>query len=348
MSARADQTPRDFFEEFQAGAIAPVYLFVGTESLLIDRGIRLLKEEFLRRPMADLNLVVTGVKDQPLGTLIDTCMTAPAFSPRRLIIVRDALPPLKDAEAAWTRYVADPAPTTTLVLAGDKIDGRSKLLTAARETGRVVRFMPPEPRELAAWALKEAKRAGLALESAAATQLVELIGPNLSLLAGEIEKLRLLVGPKGRATAADVDALAADVKTSGVFDLVRAIEQRDAPSVLFHWKKLSGGRSGVPFAVGVLASQFRQIWQARVMLDHGAREDEIGAGLGKSGWALKKTLEQARRWRREDLETTSERLLEVDIASKSTRVPAEIHMDALLLELATPKAGSGRSAGRPR
>ena len=334
MTKAADLTPRDVYTRLKAGDIAPLYLFVGPERLLVDRVVVQLKQQVLTGAFAEMNFLALTAKDKPIGEVLDACLTAPAFAERRLVILSDLLPAKKKSdEEALLAYATDPNPTTTLVVTGEKIDGRSKLLTTVRKTGIVVRFDAMDAREVPAWITKEARRIGITVNRGAATLLTELVGTDLGLLAQELEKLRLLVGAKGTVKESDVESMTADVKISSIFDLIRAIERRDASEALDHWKRVVAGKGTVPYAISMLAGQFRLIWQARVLLDEGAHPTSLGGPLKRHGWVLKKVTEQARAWNRADLERVGQRLLEVDILSKSARVPANVHMDALILDL---------------
>ncbi|MCW5556420.1 MAG: DNA polymerase III subunit delta [Verrucomicrobiae bacterium] len=81
-------------------------------------------------------------------------------------------------------------------------------------------------------AVRQFKAAGKRIEPDALTELVGRVGPNLRLLANEVEKLVVHAGERPEVTRADVDLLTPLQKLAAGFALGDAVGRRDLPKAL--------------------------------------------------------------------------------------------------------------------
>jgi DNA polymerase-3 subunit delta len=103
-------------------------------------------------------------------------------------------------------YAQNPVSSTCLVLMATKIDGRRKLMTAARKGGWLVACEPLARGALPPFILREARTRGHAIDPQIADLLAEIAGPELASVVDALERLSLYVGEKQPLTE---DAIAA-------------------------------------------------------------------------------------------------------------------------------------------
>ncbi|MFN3681389.1 MAG: DNA polymerase III subunit delta [Nitrospira sp.] len=259
-------------------APAPVYLAVGEEDLLRDQVVAVFKAALLGEG-GDFNYDLF-YGDEATGADIRNCASElPAFAARRLVVVKAAEKlPAKETEVLLD-YLSQPVETTTLVFVSAKLDGRLKFAQALTRQAVLIDCSPLKDWQLDGWIAKEAERLGLRLDQQAQQALKDFAGSSLQGLRRELEKLAAYTLASRVATAADVEALRGIEPGESIFDLTRAIADRQrgrALSILA--RNLEAGEA--PLALlGALAWQYRRIWKAKELLAGGGREGEVAKVL---------------------------------------------------------------------
>ena len=109
--------------------------------------------------------------------------------------------------------------TTELVLVDPKLDKRSSLYKLLKKQTDFRDFTALDEAQLARWLCNEARAAGAELSLADARYLIERVGRNQQLLAGELEKLRLY---DPAITRASIELLTDMAPQSTIFALIEA------------------------------------------------------------------------------------------------------------------------------
>jgi DNA polymerase III delta subunit len=111
---------------------------------------------------------------------------------------------------------------------------------------------------------------------------VELVGDDLTHLRGELEKAALAGGAENRRIGtAQVRAVVGETRARHVFELTRALVDRDRGAALTLMGSLLGAGEE-PFALlGMLSREARAIWRAADGLCAGVPEAEVARGLGR-------------------------------------------------------------------
>jgi DNA polymerase-3 subunit delta len=189
------------------------------------------------------------------------------------------------------------------------------------------------------------KASGLTITSDAREMLVARMGADRVMSRGEIEKLALYVGAGNEATIEDAKALVGDSADIGLDDLVDATAGGDAVAVARAYDKLTA--EGLP-AIAILRAAQRHFVRLHLcagMIAAGQDADSAMMRLRPPVfWKQKDAFRgQLRRWPVDRLTQALERLLDAEIACKSTGSAADTLASRCLFELS--QAGSAR-AGR--
>jgi DNA polymerase III subunit delta len=317
----------------------------------------------------DHNQAIFDGADSDLPTIRNTADTLPFLSERRLVVVR-GLPkrrravggggesesetedrstrpaPAKKSPAGGSdarmfveglaEYAARlPESTDLVVLVDEPLDPEHPLMQAARTYGRAQSFAEPKGTRLEAWLTERTHARGAQLASGVARQLVEAVGENPRLLAGEIEKLATYVGPGGTIRAEDVHALTPSIRELRAFDLTDALLRRDRPGALAVLHELLDQGSAALQLVGLVAYQTRTLLQVKSLADRGLRPTQIAQAAGIAPFVAEKSLATVRRFSSSELEAAHRALLDVDIALKRSRITPEMALDLLVLGFET-------------
>jgi DNA polymerase-3 subunit delta len=333
----------DLLAAIARGRLDPVYLLHGPERFLLDRCVQALRAAVLEGGAAGLNLDAFELRESGLATALTAARTLPMFAKRRLVIGRGIDQLKADELEPLAPYVADPNPSTCLVLVGDKIDGRLKAFQALKKAGFIHEFPRLRDRELPDWIRGEARRRNIAIDADAAGALAEAGGADLGRLAQALEQLEIYVGSGQRIGRAHVEELIAETRERGVFELTRAIGEGDVPHALALLANMLRNREPPLRIQFMLARQLRQIWRAKEVAATGASRNDIAAAVGLPPFFLDDVLVPARRMSEAALRRSFQRLYAADKALKSSRIDGDVMIARLVKDLAADAAGSASS-----
>ena len=139
---------------------------------------------------------------------------------------------------ALAAYARDPnTATALLLLAEDSLaasrDRREHWLLGAIPAAAVVSLATRDARGAEAWLRQRAAAEGLTVSDEAARLLVQWVGEDGATLLGEARKAALAGGHDNRAVGVkEVTAVVGEHRLSGVFDLTRAVQRREAGTAL--------------------------------------------------------------------------------------------------------------------
>lgn len=326
---------QDVFAAIASGELDPVYCLHGPERYLVDRCLGALKAAALG-PSAGhgLNHDVFELRESGLTAALTAAQTLPMFAKRRLVVGR-GIDLLKGEDLeGLAEYAADPNPSTCLVLTGEKIDGRLKPFGVMRKAGYLHEFPRLRDRELPAWIAREASARKIALDPDGAQALAESAGPDLGRIAQALEQLSLYVGPTGRIRRADVEALIAETRERGVFELTKAIGDGNATAALTLLANMLANREPPLRIQFMLVRQLRQIWRAKELAAQGTPRMEIAGAVGIAPFFLDDVLAPARRMSEVALERSFRRLYLSDRTLKSSRIDPDLYITRLVRQLA--------------
>ncbi len=309
--------------------------------------------------LATSTSVLQGQSVTP-AELMATCDTIPFLAPCRLVIVEGLLGRFekqgkaprsrKSANDGWSSladYAKRMPGSTILVLLEGKLSRANPLLKQLAPLAEVRKFSPLSGYELVHWIQRRVERRGGTMAREGAEFLAALIGSNLWILSSEIEKL--CVYALGRPIdKEDVELLVASARVPSVFAMIDAILDGNVSAATRLLHSLEDEGAAPPYLLYMITRQFRLVLQARDMLQRKRRPAEIGPALGIfNEFALKKTMEQARKHQPARLQAIYHRLLDTDIAIKTGRFRGdrgELALDLLVsdlcLEASEEKRGS--------
>ncbi|MBV9945924.1 MAG: DNA polymerase III subunit delta [Myxococcales bacterium] len=354
-------TPAQAVAQAKKGALLPVYLVIGEERLVRDEVISELRQASLAGGVAAFNEDRFTAGEGSVDAVIAAARTVPMMARRRFVLVRSierwdsaasaAAPETSrgstrhreraegsDAAVApldrLAEYAAAPVESTCLVVAGSKLDGRRKLVAAARKQGFWVGCDPLDDRALPAWIVERCAAKGHTIAREVADLLAAVAGPQLSSVDDAIERLSLYVG---RGAAIDEDAVSeciARVRTADTWALVDAVGARDLASALRTLSDAYDPRErGLPL-LGALAWSIRQLARFQAERAAGASADEAARQAGVyNGYRARELANKARTIRVRDVERWMLVLAEADLALKGSRRSADQILEEMLTRL---------------
>ena len=270
-----------------------------------------------------------------IGDVLAELATRPFLTPRRVILIRDADAFVTAHREILERYLTRPATTGTLILECRSFPRTTRLAKAVPTVGgRLIECKKLSGRALFDFVLAEGQRRGKRLDRAAATRLIDLIGPDAGRLAAEVEKLALYAADRPDVHERDVVELVGQSREEKVFAVLDAAASGDAAPALRLWRQVLATDPEAPYkALGGVAWKLRQWLNAHQMLDAGLSTAEIAPKV--MAWGREQQLEAAlRRLPAHSLRQFLAALADLDSQAKSGTRSIETGIERLLVQLA--------------
>jgi DNA polymerase-3 subunit delta len=342
-----------------------IYLLHGPDELLRSERLATIRAALGEPELADLSTSWLDGRKTPVAEVAYHCDVVPFLTPRRLVIVSGLLAQLKRRQQAGKKkgepaaegesgkgpakadaerdtllsYLPALPDSTDLVLVEAEAVPRNerpyKELARLAEAGRaeIVPCEAPEERDLPEWVLRRVKHKGGIIEREAAFDLATSIGRNLRLLDNELDKLITYRGGAGSIRREDVRLLVSYTQEANIFDMVDAIGQQDGPKAVRLLRELERDGAAPLYLLSMIVRQFRILVQVADQMDLGLGKEEIAKIIGLHPFPTQKAMQQCRHWRMSDLEGAYDRLLETDVAIKTGKLPDDLALDLLVVEL---------------
>lgn len=361
----ANLTGMDAFsliQETKAGKLRPVYLLHGKETFLRDRAFAAIRRQAVPAELEALNVSVFDGVDAPLETALELAQTMPFLAPHRVVVVKDSpllvarrgkavqgkteqgtgqsaegereAPPDNGAEAALLRYLEHPSSTGVLVfLAGEGVDRRRRAYKALAASHTVVECPPLRDQEMVMWLRDRSRELGKSLELRAAQELVQRIPSDLALADNELAKLVAHAGDGPSIGVADVNQVVAGVPESNIFELMGHISSKRRAQALALLEQMLREGEPAPRLLFMIARQIRLLITVKVLAEQGQGPKSMEQRLHLFPSAIRSLLEAARGFTRGELVAALGKVLEADMAVKTSQGDPGLVLELLLVEL---------------
>jgi len=284
---------------FRSRNFAPLYLLHGEERWFIDRLQEILLETALEPHEKDFNLDILYGNETDVRSALTACQAYPMMAERRVVIIRD-FDRMKD-NSLFKGLAEKPNPSCVvfLVCAGKPNMSRHPY-RAIKSGGQAVEFKALFPSQVPRWIETLAKERGFALEARAIQMLAEYVGSSLASVGAELDKLATYVGDREVITAEDVVQASGQTRDYNVFELQRAIGQRQIDRALHITERLlqqSSNPTGEShMIVSILTAFFIKLWQLTALQAGRIPEKEMAKAIGVSPHFLRDYLSCLRRF----------------------------------------------------
>ena len=315
------------------GSLEPVYVLVGTERLLIERAVHAVRGAVDSMGAPGFNVEVFDGKGLDAARVVSAAQTLPMMADMRLVLLRhvDAMTPTEQTNLA--EYLDDPSDSTCLVLTATKLDGRAKLVKAAKKKGYLVEAKPLRGRELREFIRAEAAAREHNIAPQAIEALLDAVGDDLAAIDDAMERLSLFVGASQRIDAEAVAKCVTRIRVESIWSLVDAIGLKDRRKGIAAAQSLLDDREPPLRLLAMVARQLRIVARMREALSEGLRPQEAAKRAGAPPFKAADLTESARRFTADSLGDAFALIAETDRALKGSKRPPDAILQAAVLEL---------------
>ncbi len=257
--------------------LAPLYVLVGDEYLLIQEAVDLIRLAAHERGVTERQVftVERGFKWEDLH-IADNARSL--FGDRKLIELRIPSSKLgREGTQAIQQYVSGLSPDNVTLITLPQLDWstrKSLWVSTLQKQAVYVEANPVNVAQLGGWIISRLSRQHQQTDRDAIRFLVERVEGNLLAAWQEIQKLGLLY-PEGVLTEEQVRNAVLDVARYNVFQISEAMLERNTARFIRMMEGLKGEGTPLPLLLWVFADEIRMLLYCRQALDAGISPSEV-------------------------------------------------------------------------
>ena len=214
--------------DIQAGKTKSIYFLMGEETYYIDIISDFIEKNVLAEDEKGFNQTVLYGRDVSIEDIISTAKRYPMMAEKQVVIVKEAQDLFKTIDRLES-YAENPMPSTVLVLCYKYkvLDKRKKLVKLLAKNGLVYESKKLYENQIGIWITRILQGKGYTIEPKANAMLVEFLGTDLSKINNELQKLQIILKKGSVISAQDIEVNIGFSKDFNVFELRKAIGQRN-------------------------------------------------------------------------------------------------------------------------
>ena len=317
----------EFKNKLANGEESLVYLFEGEDAYFRERGLFLLKNEFVSEP--EINCVVLP-SDVNVESLLTSLNGYPFMSAKRMTVLREFYPKQDMLKKGLKDYIETPNPQGLLVILNEKPCESIKKLSNVC----VVDCKKADIGLLVKWIKAECLRANVMVDAETARTLADFCLSDMTRIDVETKKLIAFVGDGGTLTIKDVESMVAKDTDHKTYEMTNYIAQKKFDLALdVIYDMLSKGETGQRILSSVY-NYFRRLLHASIS---GKTASQLASMLGISEYPAKKLIEQAKLFKVKSLKKAVDRLIDSDFKIKSGKADVDNEMWLTVFAIMTEK-----------
>jgi DNA polymerase-3 subunit delta len=317
-----------------------LYLFFGSDSFRSNEKLIELKNEFSKNSN-DLNSIISFDKNNfNLDRIFQAVSSIGLFTTKNLVIIKNCI------ESPISSAVAD---NLIVFLKKTKIQDfdlifyqtadirkNNKILNFVKKSGQIFEFLPLAGANLVSWIQKKGQQNGIEIPNDAAQEIAFFCGPNLWQQNNEIKKLtdyKIGVNSKEPVSKEEIQMLIEPQMAVNIFDFIDSIACKNIRQSTDVLNQLIVAGLAPLYLYSMIVYQFRNLIRAKILLDQNQNQYQIQKILKLHPYVAQKTIRAAQNFSLEKLKKIYAKLLDAEIALKTTQTDEKLILDLLVLGL---------------
>ena len=316
--------------DIKNGNIKPIYFLMGEEPYYIDKLSDYIEQNVLSEEEKGFNQTVLYGRDVTVEDIVSAAKRYPMMAERQVIIVKEAQDLIRTIDKLES-YADNPMPTTVLVICYKykTLDKRKKVTKILAKNGVVYESKKLYDNQVGDWIKRVLSGKKYAIEPKASAMLVDFLGTDLSKINNELEKLQIIL-PKGSTiTAKDIEENIGFSKDFNVFELRKAIGERNQLKAYTIAENFANNPKDNPMVVttSLVFGFFVQLLKYHGLKDKNPKN--VAAVIGVNPYFLKEYDLALKNYPMRKVSQVVAALREIDIKSKGVGASAMSNGDLL-------------------
>lgn len=332
--------------DIESNNIRNLYLFYGSETILIRDMVLKIKNKLIDPDFESLNFIKLDGSNLDYDALINACETLPFMNGRKVVVIEDCQFFKHSKNEKGSRkgdygnsdiagYLGRIPETTVLILvAGTEVDKRTRIYNAIKKNGDITEFGMLKDNELVSWIVNGFKRMGKKISPSDALHLTGRISGNLEDIQNEMNKLASYVGEGTTVTRQDIDTVVHKSLEMNIFQLVDSVSAKSPGSALIILNELLLDGEPIPVVLVMIARQYRLLLNSKLLLKKGYSRTEIAKKLALKPYIASKMIQLSNKYSEAQIECRLRKCLDADAAIKTGTMDQRTAVEMLIVDFA--------------
>ena len=325
--------------DIKSGNFKQAYLLYGDEAYLKQQYKHNLVKAL--NPDGDtMNFNHYEGKGVDVKQLIDLCETMPFFADRRVILLEDT-GFFKNKSEELADYMKELPDYLCMVFVESEVDKRNRMYKAVKACGTIAEFARQDEKTLMRWAAGILGKAGKKITQRDMELLLTKTGTDMGNLRMELEKLICYTEGRDVVTAEDIEEICTTQTTNRIFDMVRAVTEKNQKRALDLYYDLLTLKEPPMRILFLLAKQYRQLLQVKQFAEAGLAQQEMASKLGVPSFAVRNIASCARAYTISELEQAIKDFVDAEESVKTGRLEDKLSVELLIIKYSSKVSNSG-------
>lgn len=305
------------------------YLIEGNDYISVNNKI---SEIIKKNDFSNASISKYDLSEGLLDDALEDLNTYGLFSDKKIVIINnfDKMDPLLNNIEELLKYVENSSSLNLLFVVSDKYDDRKKIIKDLKKKMEFIKIST-DPVEFTKSCLE-----GYKIENGVINLLVNNTLGDVTRLYNECNKLKTYKINDKYISKDDVEELSFKKlgdSTEIMFQFSRALAEKDKKSALILYQELLNYKIEPLSIIGLLASQFRIMYQVKSLEEKNMRNDEIASSLKEKPYRITKTRELTRYYSKKEILDLMIKLEDIDLKIKTTSVDANTLVQLFILNI---------------
>ena len=325
--------------DIKSGNFKQAYLLYGDEAYLKQQYKHNLVKAL--NPDGDtMNFNHYEGKGVDVKQLIDLCETMPFFADRRVILLEDT-GFFKNKSEELADYMKELPDYLCMVFVESEVDKRNRMYKAVKACGTIAEFARQDEKTLMRWAAGILGKAGKKITQRDMELLLTKTGTDMGNLRMELEKLICYTEGRDVVTAEDIEEICTTQTTNRIFDMVRAVTEKNQKRALDLYYDLLTLKEPPMRILFLLAKQYRQLLQIKQFAEAGLAQQEMASKLGVPSFAVRNIASCARAYTISELEQAIKDFVDAEESVKTGRLEDKLSVELLIIKYSSKVSNAG-------
>lgn len=304
-----------------------VYLFRGSQLLLIDRAIEKVKEDFFLN-ISDLNSYTYDANSSTVDEIVENANTFSIFDEKKLVLVKNCDQFSNNEMKTLETYINSPNKNVCLILVSNDTK-KPNFKKGKNITIQNFDSIDEFPKKI----LEEAKRFNIKLTHKAANELYKMLGEDLKTINHELHKILQFFGTEKSITDEDINSFITRRDFDDIFELVNSISIKNKKNAIKVLSDLENQNYDHLSILNTLVWRFKQMLHVKQLESRNLKNDEIAKNIAVSRGALYYLLKQSKNFSEKQLSKIILKLSRLDFKFKSTYQENYNHLTKFILDI---------------
>lgn len=309
---------------------SPIYFLMGEETYYIDYITKLIDNEVLSDDEKNFNKTILYGKDSSVEDLISCCKRYPMMSKYQVVILKEGQDLSRKIENL-SNYVLNPLMSTILIVnyKYKTLDKRKKLYKNVQKFGVVIDCKKIYEDRIPQWIFNQLKNDNFLIDPKACSMLVDYLGNDLKKINNQLNKLKLICSNSKSITPDLIEENIGISKDFNVFELRKAIGEKNLNKALVICDYLSSNNNKHPLQMTLssLFNYFIQIFQYHSM--ENKSPSSVSSILGVNPFFVKDYINASLNYSMKDISKNISLIKDFDLKSKGLGVSNTSNNDLL-------------------